>query len=123
MVLMFIIQSLLFTEAIHRLSYSQFKQLVRDNKVESLVLAQDEIRGRLKEVMEIRGRTTRLFTTVRVDAWRTVFGSGGKPVAGGHPVLGRADPPLLWGLDVSVPPYGCREQCHDPGTEPRQNLW
>lgn len=67
MVLLFVIEGLWLTEAVHQLSYSGFKQLVRDNKVESLVLTQDEIRGRLKEAMEIKGRTTRLFTTVRID--------------------------------------------------------
>jgi len=67
MVLLFVIESIWLSEAVHRLSYSGFKQLVRDNKVESLVLTQDEIRGRLKEVLEVKGRTTRLFTTVRVD--------------------------------------------------------
>jgi cell division protease FtsH len=67
MLLLFLIEGTLLTEAVHRLSYSSFKQLVRDNKVESLVLTQDEISGRLKEPMTIKGRTTRLFTTVRVD--------------------------------------------------------
>jgi cell division protease FtsH len=67
MVLLFLIEGMLLTEAVHRLSYSGFKQLVRDNKVESLVLTQNEISGRLKEAVEIKGRTTRLFTTVRVD--------------------------------------------------------
>ncbi|MDZ7378216.1 MAG: ATP-dependent zinc metalloprotease FtsH [candidate division KSB1 bacterium] len=67
MVLLFLIEGVFLTEAIHRLSYSGFKQLVRENKVESLVLTQDEIRGRLKEPLEVKGRTTRLFTTVRVD--------------------------------------------------------
>jgi len=65
--LLFVIESLWLTEALHTLSYSEFKQFVRDNTVESLVLTQDELRGRLKEAREIRGRTTRLFTTVRVD--------------------------------------------------------
>src|SRR6266581_216019 len=67
MVLLLFIENMLLTEAVHRLSYSGFKQLVRDNKVESLVLTQDEIRDRLKEAVEIKGRTTRLFTTVRVE--------------------------------------------------------
>ena len=61
------IEGMLLTEAVHRLSYSGFKQLVRDNKVESIVLTQNEMSGRLKEAVEIKGRTTRLFTTVRVD--------------------------------------------------------
>src|SRR5438309_4446469 len=58
MALLFLIESMLFTEAVHRLSYSGFKQLVRDNKVESIVLTQDGISGRLKEAVEIKGRTT-----------------------------------------------------------------
>jgi ATP-dependent Zn protease len=65
--LLLVIESLWLTEALHTLSYSEFKQFVRDNTVASLVLTQDELRGRLKEAREIRGRTTRLFTTVRVD--------------------------------------------------------
>jgi cell division protease FtsH len=65
--LLLVIESLWLTGALHTLSYSEFKQFVRDNTVESLVLTQDELRGRLKEAREIRGRTTRLFTTVRVD--------------------------------------------------------
>src|SRR5918912_802571 len=48
LVLLFIIEGVWLAETVHRLSYSTFKQLVRDNKVESLVLTQDEIRGRLK---------------------------------------------------------------------------
>ena len=43
MVLLFLIEGMLLTEAVHRLSYSGFKQLVRDNKVESIVLTQNEI--------------------------------------------------------------------------------
>jgi len=65
--LLLVIESLWLTEALHTLSYSEFKQFVRDNTVASLVLTRDELRGRLKEAREIRGRTTRLFTTVRVD--------------------------------------------------------
>lgn len=64
--LLFVMESLWLTEPLHTLSYSEFKQFVRDNTVESLVLTQDEMRGRLKEAREIRGRTARLFTTVRV---------------------------------------------------------
>src|SRR5690348_12273995 len=43
MVLLFIIQGIWLAETVHQLSYSAFKQLVRDKKVESLVLTQDEI--------------------------------------------------------------------------------
>src|SRR5215510_3669657 len=67
MVVLLFLENIFLSEAVHRLSYSGFKQFVRDNKVESLVLTQDEIRGRLKELTEIKGRSTRLFTTVRVD--------------------------------------------------------
>ena len=52
MVVLLFLENMLFTEAVHRLSYSGFKQLVRDNKVESVVLTQDEISGRLKEPVE-----------------------------------------------------------------------
>jgi cell division protease FtsH len=67
MVLLLLIEHMFLTPTVHRLSYSGFKQMVRDNKVENVVLTQDEIRGRLKEAVEIKGRTTRLFTTVRVN--------------------------------------------------------
>ena len=83
--------NMVLTEAVHRLSYSGFKQLVRDNKVESLVLTQDEISGRLKEAMENKGRTTRLFTTVRVDDPELI-------------TSGPAQRSILAGLKVS----GCR---------------
>lgn len=65
--LLFLIESLLLTEALHQVSYSEFKQFVRENKVESLVLTQEEIRGRLRETLRMRNRTARLFTTVRVN--------------------------------------------------------
>ncbi|MGE3537442.1 MAG: ATP-dependent zinc metalloprotease FtsH [Candidatus Tectimicrobiota bacterium] len=65
--LLFLIEGLLLTETFHQISYSEFKQLVRDNTVESIILTQEEIRGRLKEAREIRGRTARVFTTVRVN--------------------------------------------------------
>ncbi|MBM3223532.1 MAG: ATP-dependent zinc metalloprotease FtsH, partial [Candidatus Tectomicrobia bacterium] len=65
--LLFIIEGYVLSEAVHQLSYSEFKTLIRENKVDTLVLAQDEIRGRLKETRELRGRTTRFFTTVRVE--------------------------------------------------------
>jgi cell division protease FtsH len=67
MALLLFIEHMFLTSAVHRLSYSGFKQMVRDNKVENVVLTQDEIRGRFKEAVEIKGRTTRLFTTVRVN--------------------------------------------------------
>lgn len=65
--LLLLIESVLLTETMHQLSYSEFKQFLREDKVETLVLAPEELRGRLKEAQAIRGRTARLFTTVRVD--------------------------------------------------------
>jgi cell division protease FtsH len=65
--LLLVIENLLLTKALHTVSYSEFKQFIRDNKVESLVLTQEEIRGRLLAPQELRGRTARLFTTVRVS--------------------------------------------------------
>jgi cell division protease FtsH len=66
LVLMILIQNLFLTETIHRLPYSEFKQLLREHKIESVTLTQDEIRGKLKEELEKEGRRTRLFTTIRV---------------------------------------------------------
>jgi hypothetical protein len=45
MVLLLFIEHMFLTPAVHRLSYSGFKQMVRDNKVANVVLTQDEIRG------------------------------------------------------------------------------
>lgn len=66
LVVMILIQNLFLAETTHRIPYSEFKQLLRDSKIESVTLTQDEIRGRLKEELEQEGRRTRLFTTVRV---------------------------------------------------------
>ncbi len=66
LVLMILIQNLFLAETTHRIPYSEFKQLLREGKIESVTLTQDEIRGKLKEVLEHEGRRTRLFTTVRV---------------------------------------------------------
>jgi cell division protease FtsH len=122
MVLLLFIEHMFLTEAVHRLSYSGFKQLVRDNKVESIVLTQDEISGRLKEAVEIKGRTTRLFTTVRVDDPELI------QLLDQHNVQysGRVESqwlqailswvvPILWCVDVFVSPYGSWRQCHDSG--------
>ncbi|MGH8058317.1 MAG: ATP-dependent metallopeptidase FtsH/Yme1/Tma family protein, partial [Candidatus Entotheonellia bacterium] len=52
LVVMILIQNLFLAETTHRIPYSEFKQLLRDSKIESVTLTQDEIRGRLKEVLD-----------------------------------------------------------------------
>jgi cell division protease FtsH len=67
LVLMVLIQNLFLAETIHRIPYSEFKELLRADKIESVTLSQDEIRGLLKEGQEAALEGTRLFLTVRVQ--------------------------------------------------------
>jgi hypothetical protein len=61
-----VLLNLSLAATIHSLSYSQFKQLLRDGKIEAVTIMPNEIRGKLKEEIEIKGKTTHLFTTVRI---------------------------------------------------------
>jgi cell division protease FtsH len=67
LLLMVLIQNLFFAESIHRLPYSQFKELLRNGNVESVTLSQEEIRGVLKEGQEAAFGGTRQFLSVRVQ--------------------------------------------------------
>ncbi len=67
LLLMILIQNLFLVETVQRLPYSEFKQVMRAGKVESVILAQDEIRAVLKEEIAAGGRKTRLLRAVRVD--------------------------------------------------------
>ena len=60
---MSLLHDLLVESQVKSIPYSQFKQLVRDGKVGSLVLEKDRIRGSIKE----DGQGERFFVTVRVD--------------------------------------------------------
>jgi cell division protease FtsH len=64
---MILIQNLFLAETIHRIPYSEFKEYLRTNKVDSATLSQDEIRGALKEGQESALGGTRMFLTVRVQ--------------------------------------------------------
>src|SRR5262245_15219127 len=44
LLLMILIQNIFLAETIHRIPYSEFKDLLRNAKVESVTLSQDEIR-------------------------------------------------------------------------------
>src|ERR687892_78539 len=50
--LMILIQNIFLAETIHRIPYSEFKDLLRSDKIESVTLSQDEIRGVVKEGQE-----------------------------------------------------------------------
>jgi cell division protease FtsH len=67
LLLMILIQNLFLAETIHRLPYSEFKDLLRSGKVESVTLSQDDIRGLVKEGQEGTLGGTRLFLTIRVQ--------------------------------------------------------
>ena len=62
----FLIQSYLTTQKANEISYSQFKELVRGNGVEELVITPQVIRGRI-EGDEGIDQPGRLFQTVRVE--------------------------------------------------------
>src|ERR671924_223293 len=49
LLLMILIQNIFLAETIHRIPYSEFKDLLRSGKVESVTLSQDDIRGVVKE--------------------------------------------------------------------------
>jgi cell division protease FtsH len=66
LLLMILIQNIFLAETIQRIPYSEFKDLLRNGKVESVTLSQDEIRGVLKEGQEGE-RGTRHFLTIRVQ--------------------------------------------------------
>ena len=67
LLLMILIQNLFLTETIQRIPYSEFKELLRTGKVESVTLSQDDLRGLLKEAQESALGSTRLFSAVRVQ--------------------------------------------------------
>jgi cell division protease FtsH len=67
LLLMILIQNLFLAETIHRIPYSEFKDLLRGGKIESATISQDEIRGVVKEGQEGTLGGTRLFLTVRVQ--------------------------------------------------------
>jgi cell division protease FtsH len=67
LLLMILIQNIFLAETIHRIPYSEFKEFLRNGKVESVTLGQDEIRGVLKEGEEAALGGTRLFLTIRVQ--------------------------------------------------------
>jgi cell division protease FtsH len=67
MLLMILIQNLFLAETIHRIPYSEFKDLLRNGKIDSVTLSQDEIRGVVKEGQESVLGGTRLFLTIRVQ--------------------------------------------------------
>ena len=54
LLLMILIQNIFLAETIQRIPYSEFKEFLRNDKVESLTLSQDEVRGRSR-----RGRKGR----------------------------------------------------------------
>jgi cell division protease FtsH len=56
------LQNHMFEQQIKKISYSEFKQLVRDTKVDNLILEPERIRGQIKEAKE----SERNFVTVRV---------------------------------------------------------
>jgi cell division protease FtsH len=67
LLLMILIQNIFLAETINRIPYSEFKNLLRSGKVESVTLSQDEIRGLVKEGQESTLGGTRLFLTIRVQ--------------------------------------------------------
>jgi cell division protease FtsH len=67
LLLMILIQNIFLADTVHRIPYSEFKDMLRTGKVESVTLSQDEIRGLLKEGQEAALGGTRMFLTVRVQ--------------------------------------------------------
>jgi cell division protease FtsH len=64
--LIFLLQNYLTTQKVNEISYSQFKNLVRENRVEDLVITPENIKGKIKggEGIELSGNP---FQTVRVE--------------------------------------------------------
>ncbi len=67
LLLMILIQNIFLAETINRIPYSEFKDLLRNGKIESVTLSQDDIRGVVKEGQEGALGGTRLFLTIRVQ--------------------------------------------------------
>ncbi len=55
------LQNRVFEQQVQKLPYSEFKQMVRDGRVDKLILEPDRIRGQIKDAKENQG-----FVTVRV---------------------------------------------------------
>ncbi len=64
--LIFLLQNYLTTQKVNEISYSQFKNLVRENRVEDLIITPENIKGKIKggEGIELSGKP---FQTVRVE--------------------------------------------------------
>ncbi len=64
--LIFLLQNYLTSQKVNEISYSQFKNLVRENRVEDLVITPENIKGKIKggEGIELSGKP---FQTVRVE--------------------------------------------------------
>jgi len=67
LLLMILIQNIFLAETIHRIPYSEFKDFLRNGKIESATLSQDDIRGVVKEGQEEALGGIRLFLTIRVQ--------------------------------------------------------
>ena len=92
--------------------YSQFEQLLDENKISEVLVGSDSIQGTLKEPLP-DGR--KLFSTTRVDPELAgklsahgvrVTGASIKQLSHDDTVLGGSDLPLLPDLDVRLPPHG-----------------
>ncbi len=64
--LIFLLQNYLTSKRVNEISYSQFKELVKENKVEDLVITPDIIRGKKKDYTDAEQPGTS-FQTVRVE--------------------------------------------------------
>jgi cell division protease FtsH len=64
--LIFLLQNYLASQNVNEISYSEFKNLVRENKVEDLVITPENIKGKIKGT-EGTDATDKSFQTVRVE--------------------------------------------------------
>ena len=64
--LIFLLQNYLTSQKVNEISYSQFKELVKENKVEDLVITPEIIRGRAKDYTDTEP-SGKPFQTVRVE--------------------------------------------------------
>ena len=64
--LIFLLQNYLATQKVNEISYSEFKNLVRENRVEDLVITPENIKGKIRDAQGTDAADTS-FQTVRVE--------------------------------------------------------
>ena len=112
------------------ISYSEFKSLVREGQVQEVTVAEDRIRGQLKQAPEKGTATSRPSAIEDPEAGRgarevrrQVHRRGRQPLGGRGPRLGHSARLPRRALELLLPPDGRRRRRrHVVRAQPRQDL-